>query len=259
MTSLTSSQITMGPAAQTSAYLGRDSRYEKRYMEEHQYRFAYIKARIPSSCSLLRILDIGTTPFTLSLKRTYSNYDVYGLDRTEHLAARCRSEGVNLILADLDTDSIPVEDDWFDVVIFTEVLEHVFAPPSDVLRRITRKIKPGGKLILSVPNIATLLNRLNLLIGKTPLPDPDDQMKKDWVHGHGHLHEYTKQELCLVLKRCRLTIETIKYLAPCPQSFMRQRGQKLIPQVLKIGYYTALALVPSFRPVIYCECRRLAE
>lgn len=47
-------------------------------------------------------------------------------------------------------DDIPQDDNTYDVVVLTQVLEHV-PSPFKALAEINRILKPGGKLILSVP------------------------------------------------------------------------------------------------------------
>lgn len=47
-------------------------------------------------------------------------------------------------------DDIPVADDRFDLVLLTQVLEHVPEPQS-VLRELQRVLKPGGTIWLSAP------------------------------------------------------------------------------------------------------------
>ena len=49
-----------------------------------------------------------------------------------------------------DLGNIPVADESFDVIVCTEVLEHV-PDPADALREMTRIIKKGGRLILTAP------------------------------------------------------------------------------------------------------------
>lgn len=92
---------------------------------------------------------------------------------------RCKAAGIQFKICDLDKACMPFKDDHFDLVIFTEVLEHIFAPPSAVLMEIKRIMNNRGKLIFSVPNIATLYNRIRLLFGVKPLENPDKQIKKD--------------------------------------------------------------------------------
>lgn len=49
-----------------------------------------------------------------------------------------------------DATNIPVPDGSFDVVLCTEMLEHV-PEPVKVIKEITRILKPGGKLLLTAP------------------------------------------------------------------------------------------------------------
>ena len=108
-------------------------------------------------------------------------------------------------------------------------------------------------MILSVPNIATLYNRIKLLFGITPLPNPDDQMKKGWVHGHGHIHEYTMKEIVSLLEACNFTISSKKFLQPSVvDSFKKSNNRGTLP--LRGIYHVVGFLIPSFRATIYIEC-----
>jgi SAM-dependent methyltransferase len=49
-----------------------------------------------------------------------------------------------------DICDIPEQDDTFDCIVCTEVLEHV-PEPIEAVREISRLLKPGGKLIVSAP------------------------------------------------------------------------------------------------------------
>lgn len=53
------------------------------------------------------------------------------------------------ILCDVN-EPLPIESDLFDTVICSDVLEHLHSP-SVTLAEISRVLRPGGKLILSVP------------------------------------------------------------------------------------------------------------
>lgn len=57
------------------------------------------------------------------------------------------------ILADLH--ELPVEDHSFDLVLCTEVLEHV-AEPAVVLAELRRVLAPGGRLAVTVPMVGEL-------------------------------------------------------------------------------------------------------
>lgn len=53
-------------------------------------------------------------------------------------------------VVDLNHPPIPYEDNKFNTVLLTDVLEHI-AEPLPLIKEITRILKKGGKLILTVP------------------------------------------------------------------------------------------------------------
>lgn len=63
--------------------------------------------------------------------------------------------------------SLPFDDASFDLVICTEVLEHMLWP-QNLLREMVRVLRPNGSLIASVPNIASLSYRAAWLLGRIP-------------------------------------------------------------------------------------------
>ena len=223
-------------------------------MHTNKYRFKNIIGLLPLWPRALRILDIGTTPFTLFVKQTFPNYEISSVDLTDVMEDRCKRANIQFKKCDLARESIPFGNDYFDVVIFTEVLEHLFAPPSKVLREIRRVMCGGGRLLLSVPNIATLYNRLRLLLGITPLGYLDAKIKDDWIHGHGHLHEYTMHEIASILETCNFKISKREYLQPNVADGVRHAAQLGFPVPLAAIYYLVSRLVPSFRATICIDC-----
>lgn len=97
-----------------------------------------------------------------------------------------------LIKGDVD-DKLPFDDNTFDAVLCIAVLEHIF-DPLFVLSEISRVTKPGGILVVEVPNIAFLPRRLMLLIGKRP--------RTSWGYGWdgGHLQYFTMSDTVNLLQ-----------------------------------------------------------
>lgn len=63
-------------------------------------------------------------------------------------------------------ETLSYESDWFDCIILTEVIEHL-ENPNDLLKEIHRVLKKWWLLLLSTPNIHTLVSRLLFLfVGK---------------------------------------------------------------------------------------------
>jgi SAM-dependent methyltransferase len=199
----------------------------------------------------MRLLDIGTTPFTFFVKEQFPHYEVSTVDLTNLMESRCKTRDIQFKVCDLDNRHVPFGEGYFDIVIFTEVLEHVFAPPTLVLKEIRRIMSNGGKLIMSVPNIAKLVHRAKFVFGFTPLPDPDDTLKP-YVHGHGHIHEYTMREICPIIEGSNFTIDKKGFLG---LGLFRTYVPNAKKRALLACYDAVCSAVPSFKDTLYFECR----
>lgn len=70
---------------------------------------------------------------------------------------------------DFDSEKLPIKNSSIDLVVCSEVLEHLFFPEK-IIGEIQRVLKPGGKLILTVPNFPSLQTRISLFLrGSAPL------------------------------------------------------------------------------------------
>ena len=78
--------------------------------------------------------------------------------------------------------------DWsepFDVVVFADVLEHV-AHPEEVLARARGWLRDGGRLFVSLPNVANVTVRAALLLGRFAYADRG-------ILDRTHLRFYTRE------------------------------------------------------------------
>jgi predicted SAM-dependent methyltransferase len=92
------------------------------------------------------------------------------------------------------------------VVTFSEVLEHLpVEQVSFVFSELARVIRPGGILIASSPNQASLENRIKLLKGKSILdmPNPIDSLGGVF----GHIRLYTPEEIEATLSNMGFRLE----------------------------------------------------
>ena len=65
---------------------------------------------------------------------------------------KIRDKGLIPLIPDVNVDRIPLSDKSIDVIIFEEVIEHLYN--SDlVMIEIKRLLKEGGTLVLSTPNL----------------------------------------------------------------------------------------------------------
>ncbi|MFH0987849.1 MAG: class I SAM-dependent methyltransferase [Parcubacteria group bacterium] len=94
---------------------------------------------------------------------------------------------------------LPLPNNFFDCVTCMATLEHVF-DPYQLVAEMRRVLRPGGMLIIQVPNIAYVRYRLCLLLGRLPATSA----ASDWcTYGWdgGHLHYFTQKTLRLLLSQ----------------------------------------------------------
>lgn len=204
------------------------------YIRIHTTHFIKIIEEIPTLKDSIKILDIGITPNTFAIKRLHPSAEVCALDITNYMEPSCKKFGVKFSTCDLTQDTIPYPDNYFDVIIFTEVLEHLIARPREVLTKIKQVLNPSGKIILTVPNIATISNRTRLLLGESNIAPLDDVLSPQGaLTGNGHIHEYSMQEITSILKACDFQISHTEYFTMQPSS--------------KLWFRLPMRLIPSFR------------
>jgi 2-polyprenyl-6-hydroxyphenyl methylase/3-demethylubiquinone-9 3-methyltransferase len=109
--------------------------------------------------------------------------DYVGVDISENAVQAARSLGLESARID-DAASLPFPDASFDAAACIEVLEHLFEPQLAV-SEVLRILRPGGVLIVTVPNIAYWRWRLDLaLLGRwNPLGDTL-AVKEPWRDPH---------------------------------------------------------------------------
>ena len=108
-------------------------------------------------------------------------------------------------LCDLNNEAIPVDDESFDIIIAGEVLEHL-QNPYVVVQEFYRVLRKGGCVIISVPNICSLINRIRMLFGGLPsyscIPLNFKTVEK-------HINDFNLKMLIEVLEQANFKIEII--------------------------------------------------
>ena len=81
--------------------------------------------------------------------------------------AALEARGIATHSLNVETDALPFADNALDLVICNQLLEHT-KELFWILHEVTRTLRTGGHLVIGVPNVASLHNRLGLLFGKHP-------------------------------------------------------------------------------------------
>jgi SAM-dependent methyltransferase len=125
---------------------------------------------------------------------------------------------------------LPIADGVADVVIMSELIEHL-VDPDGAIAEVRRVLRPGGSLLLSTPNLAAWYNRGLLALGIQPV---FSEVSLRGVYGRpgsvvaGHLRLFTRRALAEFLAvnefRC-VTVTGARYhgvprpLAPLDRAF----------------------------------------
>jgi SAM-dependent methyltransferase len=102
--------------------------------------------RVPSGS---RVLDVGCNSGGLGRRLiAEKGCEMYGVDISAKLVERAREKGYEAYAG--PAEELRYEDEFFDVVVVSEILEHVH-DPRPVLAEARRVLRPGGMLLGDVP------------------------------------------------------------------------------------------------------------
>jgi len=115
---------------------------------------AFLTAGLPKGA---RVLDVGCGRGVILGALADRGYEVHGVEVSEEAARGADSRAVVRIAQTVDEADYP--ECHFDQVIIWHVFEHL-ADPRGTLQAVFRILKPGGRLIVAVPNFSSLQARL---------------------------------------------------------------------------------------------------
>ena len=182
------------------------------YLEEAFSRFLYTLELVPDDTG--RLLEIGASPYLMTrLLRKFGRYKLsmvnyFGEGYEQATREAMVSDNDRMVMeftsANIERDTLPFEDESFDIVLLCEVLEHFTNDPLRALRQLHRVLKTGGHLVLTTPNVARLVNVARLINGRNPY----DPYSGFGPYGR-HNREYTRQEVIQLLEYLGFQIEQI--------------------------------------------------
>ncbi len=149
----------------------------KSYVETHLTRLAKTLAITPPGGPCDRILEMGAyLQITPSLTTKLGYGEVRGCyygpagrsDKRMVTSANGETFECSVDLFDAEKDPFPYEDEYFSTVICGELIEHLFEDPMHLMSEVNRILKPGGHLVLTTPNIASLRALAAILQGFHP-------------------------------------------------------------------------------------------
>jgi methionine biosynthesis protein MetW len=180
------------------------SKYSKQAvpLEDTNYATSRIVGLIPDGA---RVLDVGCSAGYLGESLIeHRKARVWGIELDESDAATARERGFEKVFAaDLDTFNWQeLEGNQFDAIVFADVLEHL-KRPGDAIRGAARYLAADGVVLASIPNIAHLSIRVELMEGGFAY-------EKLGLLDDTHLKYFTKKTIEEMFEAAGLTIQRLE-------------------------------------------------
>jgi SAM-dependent methyltransferase len=171
--------------------------------EHVRARVDLLRRSLPEHDRPLRLLDLGcgAGENTLLVTEALGCCRAVGVDWAPRPLAVAHTQGLPVVQAVLDGADLPFPEASFDVVVLSEVIEHL-VDPDHTVDEARRVLRPGGTFLVTTPNLAAWFNRLLLAAGVQPVFSEVSSRK---VYGRpgtevvGHLRLFTRRALVELL------------------------------------------------------------
>ena len=155
-----------------------------------------------------RVLDVGCSSGYLSEPLSQRGNTLVGIELDADAARAAERWCEQVLVGDVERMELPLEPGSFDVVLCGDVIEHL-RDPGAALARLRPLLVPGGRLVVSTPNIANWAIRLSLLAGRWRYADRG-------ILDRSHTHLFTRATLRETIVRAGYVVDRIDYTVPVP-------------------------------------------
>ena len=148
----------------------------------------------------LRVLDLGCGGgHNGALLKRAGAREVVGVELDAGAAAQARKRLDAVVQGDLaHLDLVQLGDAPFDAILASDVLEHL-AQPEEVLARALTRLRPGGAVVVSLPNVAHVVVFANLLMKRWP-------RRSSGIFDRTHLRFFAKRDMVRLLEGAGLHV-----------------------------------------------------
>jgi 2-polyprenyl-3-methyl-5-hydroxy-6-metoxy-1,4-benzoquinol methylase len=180
----------------------KTEQYNNLLMDNYHAVLGLIEKYSPNSKT---VLDVGCAYGVLSIVCARLGKDVLAIDNETKYTPRelLKKEGVKF--KQWDIEKTEYKQGSFDLIIMTEVLEHLNYNPLKPLKRLAHLLNPGGKLIITTPsyeNQGPAPGRWGLLVNWRKIPETGTE----WLDEH--THHYSLAELVTLADEAGLETES---------------------------------------------------
>ena len=150
------------------------------------------------------VLDVGCAAGDTASVLIERGCRVSGVDIDATAAEPARDLLEELVIANIDRSPLTehFKAESFDAVVFGDVLEHL-SDPWTALRDSTTLLRAGGRVLVSIPNVAHAAVRLSLLGGRW-------DYTQTGLLDRTHLRFFTLDGVCELMESAGLAIEVLR-------------------------------------------------
>jgi SAM-dependent methyltransferase len=140
------------------------------YFDTEIYRKKMIKETIKRYGPYENFLDIGCWDgsTTLDFISQTEIKNLHGVEPVKEIIEEAINKGIKIKSFFVDRDCWDYEDNYFDCIHSSEVIEHI-SNVDFFIENCHKKLKPGGYLITTTNNLASLHNMFSLIMGWAPM------------------------------------------------------------------------------------------
>jgi SAM-dependent methyltransferase len=189
---------------------------QREFVAQHRQRFGELfngVAQLVQGREQVRLLEFGVSEYSAFYRRfwpqlqleladrpTSDDYPGFNAQRSLEVSGAQAFHAV-----DLNQPRLLLGEPWqhlrerFDVVVFTEVLEHLRVNPVDLLEQLLALLAPAGLLYLTTPNFLRRESLERIAVADNPqevYPAGED----NW-DAHHHFREFTAREMLAFIER----------------------------------------------------------
>jgi len=189
---------------------------------------------VPKSAAL--VLDVGCSQgrFGAALKRALPQAAVWGVEPDPSAQAEA-AEVLDLVLPGYFGPALGLEEGRFDAIVFNDSLEHFpdHVPPLQLARRL---LKPGGALVMSIPNVRYWPHLVSYVV------DGDWEYQDEGILDHTHLRFFTKKSIQRILQQAGFEVARIEGINPYRRGWGLKAMKVLLPRRAHDALYLQFAL-----------------
>ena len=188
----------------------KDDYYETTYRKQERFYWGPVLKWIDSLPGVNSVVDIGAAYGSLLLY-TYKIHKpdkIVAIDPQDYMPSDLIDEySIRMVKADIERENV-LKGEKFDLVIFTEVLEHLNFHPLTTLRKLAALLSEKGSLILTTPDVKEWGVRKQYYSGLEDIPvyqGQEDEPIRD------HIWHYSLEEAQRVCREAGLEISEWNY------------------------------------------------